>query len=43
VAEQSKSYQDKMALLNEMNYNRPLLKTYGNRYFEHTLRNRFED
>jgi hypothetical protein len=41
AAQQRKSYQDKMALLNEINFNRPLVERYGDRYFEYILRNRF--
>lgn len=43
AAEQRKEYQDKAALLNEINYNRPLVEIYGERYFEYILRNRFEE
>jgi hypothetical protein len=43
AAEQRKEYQDKAALLNEINYNRPLVEVYGDRYFEYILRNRFEE
>lgn len=32
-----------MALLNEINFNRPLVERYGDRYFEYLLRNRFEE
>jgi hypothetical protein len=32
-----------MAIINEINYNRPLVEVYGDQYFENTLRNRFEE
>jgi hypothetical protein len=41
--EQCQNYQDKMALLNEINYQRPLVEIYGDRYFEYILRNRYEE
>ena len=40
---QSREYHDKAALLNEINYNKPLVERYGDKYFEYILRNRFED
>jgi hypothetical protein len=33
AAEQRREYQDKAALLNEINYNKPLVEVYGERYF----------
>lgn len=41
AASQRKEYHDKSALLNEINYNKPLVEIYGDRYFEYILRNRF--
>ncbi len=32
-----------MAILNEINYNRPLIQKLGNKYFECILRNRYMD
>jgi hypothetical protein len=40
---QAKEYHDKAALLNEINYTKPLVEKYGDHYFEFILRNRFED
>ena len=40
---QSREYHDKSALLNEINYNKPLVERYGDHYFQYLVRNRFED
>lgn len=39
---QRKNYQDKMAMLNELSFNRPLVEQYGDQYFEFMLRNRYQ-
>lgn len=43
VEKQCKEYHDKAALLNEINYNKPLVERYGDHYFEYILRNRYEE
>ena len=40
---QIKQYQDKMAILNQINYKKPLVEKCGDRYFQYILRNRYEE
>ena len=43
VSNQEQHYLEKKAILNQINYNRPLVEKLGGRYFECLLRNRYLD
>lgn len=43
VVKQTENFENKMSVLNEIYYKKPLVEKYGDRYFEYFLRDRFED